>query len=38
MIQFQENTQKDVVRQGWTDPISYVPATIEGLTSKTAVN
>ena len=39
MIQFQENTQTDIRRQGWTDPIQRIlPATARGLTSKTVVN
>ena len=41
MIQFHENTQTDVRRQGWTDPTSWdpiLPAIARGLASKTAIN
>ena len=40
MIQFQENTQADGRREGWTDPISQDPSAYRrgGLTSTTAVD
>ena len=39
MITFQENTQTDVRREGWTDHISQDPSSQrQGLTSKTAVD
>ena len=40
MIQFEENTQTDVRKQRWTDPILYgtLTATARGLASKTAIN
>ena len=39
MIQFQENTQTDVRREGWTALCHRIPpATVEDLTSTTAVS
>ena len=38
MIKFQENTQRDVRGEGWTDPFHRIlPATAGGLTKTTAV-
>ena len=34
MIQIQENTQTDVRRQGWTDPISWDPSSYRQGSSK----
>ena len=34
MIQFQENTQTDVRRQGWADPISWDPSSYRQGSSK----
>ena len=39
MIKFQENTQIDIRREGWTDPIHRILlATARGLASITAVD
>ena len=34
MIQFQENSQEDVKKQGWTDPISWDPSSYRQGSSK----
>ena len=38
MIKFQENTQTDVRKEGWTDHHRIFPATNRGLTSTTVVD
>ena len=38
LIIFQENTQTDVRRKGWTESYRIFPATTRGLTSTTAVD